>query len=227
MPSPPEPAGPRPQARSYLAEEEARRLLTTANVHLRRGQTAEAERIARDALTKIPEDAGAHEMLGDVLLAQGAGDGARDAYRAALKIEPGRASAEAKLARAILRQSEDRRRQSLGVAYAASDAALMRSSGEDDPRRRTREAVLSAFLPGLGQIMGGQYVKGGILLAVYFLSLLLMSASADRSTLVTLGQVIRFKFASLNSLTLILLAVSTLDWLYAVVDAARQAGTKH
>ena len=221
MSSPPEPAHPRPAApRNYLAEQEARQLLTAAHVHLRRGQMAEAERVAQDARTKLPEDAEVEELLGDIQLAQDKFDDAQTAYRAALAKEPGRASAEAKLARATLRQSETQRKAKIGVAYAASGAALMRGGGEDDPGRRTRQAIASAFLPGLGQIMSGAYLKGGIIAGVYVLGWLLFSLTADRSTLTGLGH------AALGGLPLCALALLTLDWVYAVVDAARLAGRK-
>ena len=230
MSSPPEPARPRPAApRSYLAEQEARRLLTTAHIHLRRGQLVEAERLAQEARTKLPEDAEVEELLGDIRLAQGEFDDAQAAYRAALVKEPGRATAEAKLARASLRQSETQRKARIGVAYAASGAALMRSGGEDDPGRRARMAVASAFLPGLGQIMGGAYVKGGIIAGVYALGWLLFSLTADRSTLTgltDLGRAAHRGGGSLGGLPLCALALLTLDWVYAVVDGAILAGRK-
>ena len=228
MPSPPEPAPPRPPAasRSYLAEEEARRLLSTANVHLRRGQTADAERVVRDALAATPDDAGAQEMLGDIRLAQGAFDDAVAAYRAALVKEPGRVTAEAKLARATLRQSETQRKETLGVAYAASSTALMRSGNEDDRGRRSRLAVASAFLPGLGQIMGGAYVKGGLIIGVAVLSWLLLSVAAGNSLPIILGMALRLNFSRVGGLTLFALLLMTLDWLYAVVDAAALSARK-
>ena len=227
MSSPPEPARPRPAApRNYMAEEEARRLLTTAHVHLRRGQMAEAERVAQEARAKLPGEAEPEELLGDVRLAQGDFDAAQAAYRAALTKEPGRATAEAKLARATLRHSETQRRARIGVAYAASGAALMRSGGEDDAGRRSRQAFASAFLPGLGQIMRGAYVKGGVIAGVYALGWLLFSVTADRSTLTGLtafGHAARAGGGALGGLPLCALAVLTLDWLYAVVDAAVRA----
>ncbi len=218
MPSPPDPA-PRPRpttARNYLAEEEARRQLTAANVHLRRGQTAEAERVVQDALAKNPDDAEALELLGDIRLASGAFDEAGAAYRAALAKEPGRATAESKLARVTLRQSETHRKETLGVAYAASGVSLMRSGGEDDPKRRTRLALLSALLPGLGQLFGGEFVKGGVIALLYILGWLVFSLTADRSS-----------FGRLHGLPLVVVVLLTLDWLYAVVDAAVLSGPKH
>ena len=200
MPSPPEPG-------SYLAAEEARRRLANAHLALRRGQNAEAERAAQEMLVLDPEDADAQELLGDVRLARGDFDGAATALRAALARDPGRASAENKLARASLRRSEDQRRQTMGVAYASEGRALMRGGGGGDAGRRTRLAVLSAVLPGLGQLYGGAFVKGIVLLLVYGLGCLLLSVSGLR--LPPSG-------GALAALTIL-----TLDWLYAVVDAAR------
>ena len=204
----------------FLAQEEARRLLTAAHVHLRRGQLAEAERAAQDARAKLPADAEVEELLGDIRLAQGNFDEAQTAYRAALIKEPGRPTAETKLARATLRHSEAQRTAKIGVAYAASGAALMRSGGEDDPGRRKRQALASAFLPGLGQIMSGAYVKGGLIAGVYLLGWLLFSLTADRSTLTSLGHAGRLSGSPLSGPALCAVVVLTVDWVYAVVDAA-------
>ena len=199
MSSPPEPG-------RYLAAEEGRRRLTNAQFALQRGQVAEAERAAQDALARDPQDAAALELLGDIRLTQNDFDGAAAAFRGALTQEPGRATAENKLARASLRQSENQRRQSIGVAYASEGRALMRG-GDNDRGRSSRLAVLSAVLPGLGQIIGGAFVKGAVLLLVYGLGCLLLSVSGLR--------------LPPSGGALLALAILTLDWLYAVVDAAR------
>jgi Flp pilus assembly protein TadD len=129
MPSPPEPGG-------FLAAEEARRRLANAQLALRRGQIADAERAAHQALAQNPEDAEALELLGDALLTRNDFAGAATAFRTVLTRDPSKASVENKLARATLRQSEDQRRQTMGVAYASESRALMRGGGEDDPGRR-------------------------------------------------------------------------------------------
>lgn len=229
MPSPPEPTGPRPPAapRNYLAEEEARRRLSAAHMSLRRGQTQEAERAVQETLAQLPDDAGAHELLGDIRLAQGRVADALASYRTALEKEPGRPTAEARLARATLQQSVTQRRETLGVAYAASDTSLMRHGGEDDPKRRSRLAVFSAVLPGLGQIIGGEFLKGGIIAGVYALGWLLFSMTADRSSFTALSQALRFNFGALGGWPLLALLLLTLDWIYAVVDAAGLAGRQH
>ena len=203
MPLPPEPGG-------FVAAEAARRQLTAANIALRRGQLAEAQRAIQDALEYLPDDPAALEMQGDVCLARGDFDGAAAAYRTALDREPGRATAENKLARATLRRSEDQRRSTLGVAYASEDRALMRGGAEEDRGRQTRLAVLSGLLPGLGQLVGGEFVKGAILLIVYGLGCALLAVAGVRPPL--------------SAGTWLSIAILTADWIYAVVDAAR-AGT--
>lgn len=203
MPSPPEPRG-------FLEAEEARRQLTAAHIALRRGQVAEAERAMQDALARLPDDPAAHEMHGDVRLAQGDFDGAATSYRMALEREPGRATAEAKLARATLRHSEDQRRSALGVAYASEGRALVRGRADEDRGQQTRLAVLSAVLPGLGQIIGGEFIKGGVLLGLYGIGCALLAVSGLHPPL--------------SAGTWLSLIILTGDWLYAVADAAR-AGT--
>jgi tetratricopeptide (TPR) repeat protein len=200
MPSPPEPGG-------FLAAEEARRRLANAQLALRRGQVAEAERAAHEALALNPEDADALEILGDALLTRSDFAGAATAFRTVLARDPSRASVENKLARATLRQSEDQRRQTMGVAYASESRALMRGGGEDDPGRRTRLAVLSAILPGLGQVLAGAFVKGIVLIVVFGIGCLLLSVSGMHPPL--------------SAGAILALVILTLDWLYAVIDAAR------
>ncbi|MDQ2799308.1 MAG: E3 binding domain-containing protein, partial [Armatimonadota bacterium] len=160
--------------------EQVNRLLSTANIQLRRGQIAEAERAINESLTLRPNDPGALELRGDAQIARDDYTAACESFRAALAVQPSRATAEAKLARAILRQSEQQRRKTLGVAYAASETTILGRGGAGNRKGAARISVFaSAFLPGLGQILSGQYVKGGILAAIYGLSLLLLGFLPD------------------------------------------------
>jgi len=205
-PTPPRPLPPRPARRDYAAEEEAGRRLLNAQFLLRRGQAAEAEAATRAILAERPDDAAAHELLGDVLAARADEPGAASSYGAAQKLEPGRASAEAKFAKIALRQAEARQREKMGVAYAASDTALVRGGG-----RGAWLAILgSSICPGLSQIVRGQYVKGGLMLGGQILGLLLLAGLAhDRPGRSYFGPGFW-----------IVTALMTGGWIYAGVDAA-------
>ncbi len=224
MPSPPDPAPPRSSAprpipprpalpkRDYAAEEEAGRRLTNAHIQLRRGLVADAETAARAILAERPTDAGALELLGDVQATRGEWETACASYQAALQSAPGKASAEAKFAKATLRQAERQRQEKMGVAYAAEDTSLMRSGEAGDGRRAPGWGILgSTICPGLGQIAAGEYVKGGILVGVFLLGLGLLA-------LLPHGPQGRTYFGPAFWLVTALL---TADWLYAVADIAR------
>ena len=216
---PPRPAGPRPipprpPRRDYEAEEEAGRRLTSAHIQLRRGLTSEAETTVRAILSERAGDAAAHELLGDVLAARDDWDGAAAAYQAALACEPSRASAETKFGTATLRRAERERREKLGVAYAATDAAMERRAGGS---RGAWPVILgSAICPGLGQVVQGQTVKGGILIAISLLGLLLLA-------LLPHGGSGRSYFGPAFWLVSALMAG---NWLYAVADAAQASSRK-
>ena len=210
---PPRPIPSRPK-RDYAAEEEAGRRLTNAVIQLRRGLTKEAETSVRAILAERPADATAHELFGDVLAAQGDWDGAAAAYQAALAHEPGRASAETKFGTATLRRAEQQRREKLGVAYAATDAAMVRREGGS---RGAWPVILgSVICPGLGQVVQGQVVKGGILIGIFLLGLLLLAVIPH-------GGSGRSYFGPAFWLVAALL---TADWLYAVADAVQASSRK-
>lgn len=213
-PNPPRPAAPRPPKRDYAAEEEAGRRLTNAHIQLRRGLTTEAEASVQAILAERPEDAGAHELLGDVLAARGDWEAAAAAYQAALKHEPGRASAETKFGKATLRRAERQRQEKMGVAYAATETAMVRREGGS---RGAWPVILgSAICPGLGQVVQGQTLKGGILIGVFLLGLVLLA-------LLPHGPSGRSYFGPAFWLVTALLAG---DWLYAVADATQAASHK-
>ena len=211
MPAPPErPARPSPVRRDYVAEEAAGRQLTNAHIQFRRGLTAEAETAARAILAVRPADAAAWELMGDIAASRGDFVAACASYQTALRAEPGRTSAESKFGRATLRGAEQQRQEKLGVAYAASDTSLVRSSGGADGRRSALWSALgSALCPGLGQIVGGQVKKGAILVGIYLLGLCLLAVlphGIGRHTEISPG----FWVVS---------ALLTAEWIYAVLDS--------
>ena len=202
----PRPLPPRPK-RDYAAEEEAGRRLTAAHIQLRRGLVSEAETAAQALLANNPKDAGASELLGDIEETRGNWAAAIAAYQAALESEPGRATAEAKIGKAVLRRAETARQETLGVAYAATDTSLVRRSGGE----RSGWLVIagSAICPGLGQIVQGQTVKGAVLVGIFLLGIILITHLPTGSG--------RSYFSPMFWLVTLLLAG---DWLYAVADAS-------
>lgn len=201
----PIPAPARPQ-RDYAAEEDYSRRVTAANIQFRRGLVAEAETAAKALLAEKPGDAAVSELLGDIAETRGDWDTAIASYQAALVAEPGRATAEAKIGRAVLRRAEQQRQKTLGVAYAATDASLMRRSGGE----RSGWLVIagSALCPGLGQIVQGQTLKGGIMAGVFLLGIVLLT------------QVHGTGHAYFTPAFWAVLGLVAADWIYAVADAS-------
>jgi len=213
MDTPPEPR-PRPRPvppsmrpkRDYAAEEEWNRRVTAANIQFRRGLLSEAEAAAKLLLAEKPSDAGTHELLGDIAESRGEWDAAIASYQAAVAAEPGRATAEAKVGKAVLRRAEQQREKTLGVAYAATDASLMRrTTGE-----RSGWLVIagSVVCPGLGQLVQGQTVKGAVLVGIFLLGVVLLTQVHGTG---------HGYFTPAFWTVLVFLAA---DWLYAVADAS-------
>ena len=201
----PLPAPARPQ-RDYAAEEDYNRRVTAANIQFRRGLISEAETAAKTLLAEKPSDAGVSELLGDIAETRGEWDTAIMSYQAALLAEPGRATAEAKIGKAVLRRAEQQRQKTLGVAYAATNASLMRRSGGDRPALWAIAG--SALCPGLGQIVQGQTIKGGIMAGVYLLGIVLLTQVHGTG---------HGYFTPAFWTVLVILAA---DWIYAVADAS-------
>lgn len=211
-PIPPRPIPPRPippsarPPRDYAAEEEYGRRVTAANIQFRRGLVSEAEAAAKALLAEKPTDAAVSELLGDIAETRGDWDAAIASYQAALAAEPGRATAEAKIGRAVLRRAEQQRQKTLGVAYAATDASLMRRAAGERP---ALWAILgSAVCPGLGQIVQGQTIKGGVMAGVFLLGVVLLTQVHGTG---------HAYFTPAFWTVLVLLAA---DWIYAVADAS-------
>lgn len=192
--------------RDYAAEEEYNRRVTAANIQFRRGAISEAETAAKTLLAEKPGDAAAAELLGDIAETRGDWDAAIAFYQAALAAEPKRATAEAKIGKAVLRRAEQQRQKTLGVAYAATDASLMRRSGGE----RSGWLVIagSALCPGLGQIVQGQTLKGGAMAGVFLLGIVLLT------------QVHGTSHAYFTPAFWAVVIVLAADWIYAVVDAS-------
>ncbi len=246
MPSPSDPQGPSPRpprpvppgrpvpplATRSADDEEAERLLTRANIQLRRGVTADAEAAVHGLLARRPQDAGAWELLADIRLTRGDLPGAQDALKKSLAAQPGRATAEIKLGKAALQASERERMQTMGMAYAASDASLVRFGGGSG-RGGQWAAVGSALIPGLGQYVNGEVVKGIVVASVYFLSLLLLSLLPDTQNLlhsvagVAAGGHARrggpAGSGGVGILVVLLFLVMTAAWVYGIVDATLAA----
>jgi tetratricopeptide (TPR) repeat protein len=133
---------------SPAEKDRAEELMREANLARRRERFGDAEARIREALALTPGDAMAIEMLGDVLQGVGRVDEAMLAYRRATQADPNRSASERKYAVLLMRQQQ--------------------WSGEDPealPRRPMISTLLSCLLPGAGQMLNGETVKGFALIA--------------------------------------------------------------
>ncbi|HXH60637.1 MAG TPA: hypothetical protein VNI20_04700 [Fimbriimonadaceae bacterium] len=121
--------------------EEADRLIQEASLARIRGQGSVAERLLKQASEVAPGSAALQVALGDELWKRSQYSKARDAYRMAHRIEPNNIAYETKWAESIVGSAGDPLSlTSLSETYANAKAA----------------AVLSFFIPGLGQIVSNK-----------------------------------------------------------------------
>jgi tetratricopeptide (TPR) repeat protein len=143
-----------------LEQEEMARLYDTVRRALQYRRIPQAVQAAEELVQKHPESTTAHELMGDVLAAQGKRTQARDEYRRSLDLEPANADAERKWAEVMLRIGEaDRTRDAL----QAGRFDEIRGASRKDA---TGAVMRSMFFPGLGQLYNGDYEKGIITVLV-------------------------------------------------------------
>jgi len=217
MPPPPDRPGQERPRRDFAAEELAERQVTNAYIQFRRGLIAEAEAATRGILSDRPADPGAWELLGDIHASRGELKEASESYQAALKLAPGRVAAETKFGRTTLALAERKRQEQIGVAYASSKTSLIRHGrGQEERRSGAWMAVGSALFPGLGQLLGGQTIKGAIIIGIYLIGLGCLALQSHGA-----------KQFYVSTEFWVISAILTLDWVYAVADAAVTSSAKN
>lgn len=238
-PSGPAAAPPAPPGDPLGRDRERDRLLTLANVHRMRGQTRLAQETLQQALALSGDtpptrtDAPVYELLGDLLAADGKDSEARDAFDTAHKLDPGRASAERKLAQMVLRIADADREKALAEAILRGEApAVVDPLAPAAVKRSPVLAfLLSSVLPGVGQMYNGQIVKGIICAAVFLPALLALIYAPGASgffeqVLPVLGGGTPRAGGQVSPGLLLLMFLAAVIWMYAVIDAPMVA-SKH
>ncbi len=189
-----------PDIREVTADEkvEADRLLARASLAFRRGDLDEALATCRQALEANPGDAGAAELCGDVLQALGRVDDALYCYEHATQVEPGRRSAEK-------RYAELRLLQERGIAKLLD---------ENLPRNATVAVLMSALLPGAGQLYNGEPIKGLCIAVAALICVLVLGWSPWG---------FRHGLTSVTASVAIFLLAAAAVYVYGVVDASAGA----
>ncbi|MCG9896018.1 MAG: hypothetical protein MH204_11150 [Fimbriimonadaceae bacterium] len=152
----------------------AERLTTEARVALMRGETDKAAKCAEEAFEIAPRSVVVLEMLGDVRLAQNRTPEAEEAFKTGLQIAPGHLALEEKYAALVLKKA--------GI-YASPESA-----GPDVGEYASAKsaAIINMILPGVGQIILGQTVKGAAFLVAFVFGLVLVGLSGGFESLLNL-----------------------------------------
>ena len=206
-----EPTGPKARVEQLLREAQLQRM---------REQWSAAEMLCREALEIEPEEPQGLEMLGDLQVGKGNLDGALEHYRKALEMQPQRAALEEKIAHLVLLKDQEERDK------IAAQLLLDCPPSKSERKRFTAVAVLlSVVFPGGGQLLMGQYVKGGVLMAVFAIGMFL--GIPDLYKLLGALSAAPGSHAPVvhpNPLFAMLGMLSVVVWFYSLLDASSQAG---
>lgn len=194
--------------------DEVERLLTQANVERVKGNFLAARRLLEQALQRAPERADIHELMGDVYKAVGDLSTALEFYKKARELDPSRRSAEEKFASTLLE---------INQPTVSEEVPFL-------PKNPSLAVILSALLPGAGQVYNEQWFKGVVMCVVALLSLgyFLQFYHQIRSTSImpTLGQVQQqLEQASVGEILLLLFAglLAFCMWTWSILDAYNTA----
>ena len=197
------------------------RLLAKANVHRMREEYIEAEDAYREALGLDENRPDIREFLGDVLHARGQMDAALAEYKTVLEMEPGRVSAETKYARIILEISEREHQKQIAQEMLDNPKKF-----EVTDKHPLLSFMLSAAVPGLGQIYNGTIAKGAIIFGAFLLSLLVLAMSRqDMANLIKNFAIalspgsITEKSPPVGGLVILFFSIASFIYIYAVIDA--------
>ncbi len=190
-PEPVRPPDPKVLAMPPEAREiELQRLLTRANVERMRALIVPAKKTLDDALALARlvgpiALAQVQEQRGDLFAMEERWADAKVCYAEARSADPSRAVVEKKYAEMAVKIADEQAFARLGDRMLRGD-----SLGEilTDPRAGKRNAFLamlsSALVPGLGQMLAGQLLKGGIFMGLWLIFLAIISLSGEREAFV-------------------------------------------
>lgn len=196
------------------------RLLSRANVHRMRGEYIEAEDVLKEVLSLDESRVDVHEMMADMLYGRGQLESAAEEYKNIMEANPGCASAETKYAKVMLEKGENEYEKKL-----ARDMIENPGKYSNPPQHPLAAFLLSAVVPGLGQLYNGERIKGLIILGVFLFSVLILSVSPDTGNLLrNVGVWLNpsgsaVKPPPLGSLVIIFTGIMVFLYIYSVIDA--------
>jgi tetratricopeptide (TPR) repeat protein len=194
------------------------RLISFGNVYRMRGEYVAAEDSYRQAFALDETRDDLRELIADMLYARAKLDDAAGEYKALVEKNAGNVTAETKYARTVLEIGErEYSKQMMKATLENPGAFTVR------PKKPAISMALSACAPGFGQIYNGEVTKGGIILAVFFLSVLFLSAlRTDFGNLLKLLGTLTAPQSTLppiSPLAILFASISVFVWIYSVIDA--------
>jgi tetratricopeptide (TPR) repeat protein len=191
---------PEPALQPFTEEqkEEADKLLQRYRLEKQRGNKDFALRYLTEAVELAPGYTYVLECQADEAEASRKIEEAKRLYKTAMAADPKNHSAEAKHADLVFRSQA-----------AASTAVLQASEVTASARTAT---LLTAIVPGLGQLVTGQIIKGGVILALWIALLCFMPVSLPAFTALVSQR------GSVQALPLMALLGSFVLWLGALID---------
>jgi tetratricopeptide (TPR) repeat protein len=157
------------------AAQKANAMLGEAVLLRAAGKQKEARAKCHEALKLHPDNPEAFQVLGDLYAQAGLLEAALEAYRRVLEIDPSQTAVETRIARVALRL--DKFNQQRKLARDLVEGKIKR----EQPRSPATAALLSLFLPGLGQSYNHQWLKAAGFICVYVLLFMTTIVSALRN----------------------------------------------
>lgn len=202
-----------PPAPSDADRERAELLLRNARVAAQRGQKEIAEKLIDEALGLAPGSAEVQGALAESLVARKQLRKARDTYRLAMQLDPKNPEWERRYGELVLEIELPPDLRTLGGRSDAEVAASGKTA-----------ALLSVFVPGLGQIVTGQVAKGAAMLGLVVLGW--VWATSVPNGLSGLGSLLgasRGNAAEFNGIVLLPLFIAIGTHIWAITDASARS----
>jgi tetratricopeptide (TPR) repeat protein len=199
------------------------RLISKVNLHRMRSEYIEAEDACRRALLLDESRADVRELLGDMLYARGQLENAMQEYKRVMESGPGFASAETKYAKVVLEMGQNEYDRRIAQEMIENPKKLA-----EGPKHPLLAFILSALVPGMGQVYNCEIVKGAILIGAFMLSLLVLALSPiETGNLLRALGVFLYPAGSetprnlpIGPLVVLFAAVLVFIYIYAVIDAS-------
>lgn len=194
------------------------KLISKANFHRMRGEYIEAEDAFREVLSKDESRTDMREMVADMLYARGQLQEAKSEYKKIMESCPGNTSAETKYAKVVLEIGEHDYEKLIAKEMLENPQKFAEA-----PKHPLLSFILSALVPGLGQIYNKELVKGAIILGLFLFSLLIFALSpVETANLFNTFKVLigaASKAPQLSPFIALFAIMFVFLYIYAVIDA--------